>query len=354
MSIQSEITRIQTAVTDITTAIEDNGGDVSAVAHIDDLSSAVATIPTTTAGGFTGHVDAEGLAAIGWTADDIAYYQSQVWWNEVDDAIYIVSQYDKRCYDDYADGNVEIADIATDWPYVSHLPKIDLSGVAVLDGIFQNMRNLFAVPALDTSDATSAENLFAGCDNLVIVPPQDFTSCTTLVGAFSGCSSIEQLEFSDMPALTSLEMTFEGCSSMQRVTFGATPSLTNLVTTFYYCSSLKYIGEIDCTNVTDTTDAFVGCYALEWCYIKNIGVTFQLEDAKLLNGFSYNFIMFYAQSVTGAPYAGLPQNPMEQYQSNQPLVGNVNTTPGTRPNTDFVDFFAVIEFAEKGWGLPAI
>ena len=43
--------------------------------------------------GFTGHADVEGLKAIGWTDEDIEYYQTHgVNWNEEDDVYHKVPQ----------------------------------------------------------------------------------------------------------------------------------------------------------------------------------------------------------------------------------------------------------------------
>ena len=49
--------------------------------------------------GWTGHADVEGLKAIGWDDEDIAYYQKHgVNWNEEDDEYHKVSDDNKALY----------------------------------------------------------------------------------------------------------------------------------------------------------------------------------------------------------------------------------------------------------------
>ena len=66
----------------IKAAIEAKG-----VADVGDVLSTYAEkIASISSGGWTGHADEAGLKAIGWTDDDIAYYQKYgVNWNEEDD-----------------------------------------------------------------------------------------------------------------------------------------------------------------------------------------------------------------------------------------------------------------------------
>lgn len=338
----------------IAQAIVNKGGTVADTDEFRDYATRIGDLPS---GGFTGHVDAEGLAEIGWNETDIAYYQERVWWNEADDKIYIVSQYDKRCYAAYTNGTITAADIRTDWSYVTHLPKVDLSGVTNLDGYFMAMTNLFAIPALDTSDATSAEQLFRGCTNLAVVPMLDFTNVTSLTSAFRSCVSLIRMEFGDMPALTSLSDALRMCYALQTVTFGTTPNLTDLSATFSACYSLKYIGELDCTNVTDTADAFDNCYALEWCYLKNIGVTFSLFDAKLINGYTLNYIVYYAQTFdrTAADFVSptmqFPVALMSAYQDSTLWLGNCNSSDNHYYglDSDWIDVVTIMVMSEKGW-----
>ena len=48
---------------------------------------------------WTGHADAEGLRAIGWTDEDIAYYQTNgVNWNAEDDEYHKVSNRNKELF----------------------------------------------------------------------------------------------------------------------------------------------------------------------------------------------------------------------------------------------------------------
>ena len=74
---------------------------------------------------WTGHADAEGLKAIGWTDEDIAYYQANgVNWNEEDDEYHKVTDDNKALY-----GVLTANNISTYKDRIVYLPKIDTSSV---------------------------------------------------------------------------------------------------------------------------------------------------------------------------------------------------------------------------------
>ena len=111
---------------------------------------------------WTGHADAEGLKAIGWTDEDIAYYQENgVNWNEEDDELHKVSDDNKALYRVLTASN-----ISTYRERIVYLPKIDTSGRTSMSRMFQNCYSLTAIPMLDTSNVTSMSNMFYYCYSL--------------------------------------------------------------------------------------------------------------------------------------------------------------------------------------------
>ena len=86
---------------------------------------------------WTGHADAEGLKAIGWTDEDIAYYQANgVNWNEEDDQYHLVSDDNKALY-----GVLTADNISTYKDRIVYLPKIDTSSVtSIIVLIFISIR----------------------------------------------------------------------------------------------------------------------------------------------------------------------------------------------------------------------
>lgn len=111
---------------------------------------------------WTGHADAEGLRAIGWTDEDIAYYQENgVNWNEEDDEYHKVSDDNKALY-----GVLTANNISTYNDRIVYLPKIDTSGIANMDRMFQNCDALISIPMLDTSKVTNMSSMFKKCGSL--------------------------------------------------------------------------------------------------------------------------------------------------------------------------------------------
>ena len=111
---------------------------------------------------WTGHADAEGLKAIGWTDEDIAYYQEHgVNWNEEDDEYHKVTDDNKALY-----GVLTADNISSYKDRIVYLPKIDTSGVTKMDNMFYYCYSLVSIPQLDTSNVTSMSNMFYYCYSL--------------------------------------------------------------------------------------------------------------------------------------------------------------------------------------------
>ena len=111
---------------------------------------------------WTGHADAEGLKAIGWTAEDIAYYQANgVNWNEEDDEFHKVSDDNKALY-----GVLTANNISSYRERIVYLPKIDTSAKTSLGYMFNNCYSLTAIPQLDTTNVTSMSSMFLYCYSL--------------------------------------------------------------------------------------------------------------------------------------------------------------------------------------------
>lgn len=111
---------------------------------------------------WTGHADAEGLKAIGWTDEDIAYYQENgVNWNAEDDEYHKVTDDNKALY-----GVLTAINISTYKDRIVYLPKIDTSGVTDMSNKFRGCSSLVSIPQLDTSKVTNMSNMFSSCSSL--------------------------------------------------------------------------------------------------------------------------------------------------------------------------------------------
>ena len=135
---------------------------------------------------WTGHADAEGLKAIGWTDEDIAYYQANgVNWNEEDDEYHKVTDDNKALY-----GVLTANNISTYKDRIVYLPKIDTSGKKSMYQMFGACYSLVAIPQLDTSSVTNMDNMFYNCYSLVSIPQLDTSKVTGMTYMFGGCYSL--------------------------------------------------------------------------------------------------------------------------------------------------------------------
>lgn len=263
---------------------------------------------------YTGHADAEGLRAIGWTDEDIAYYQENgVNWNEEDDQYHLVSDDNKALY-----GVLTASNISTYKDRIVYLPKIDTSGVTSMNNMFNSCYSLIAIPMLDTSNVTSMQNTFAKCYSLVIIPLLDTAKVASMVSLFDSCYSltyipklnvsrvhysqkmfnfcsslkyIPKLEFSDIWE-ESYSM-FENCRSLKKVDISGVGYTYVVSSMFSNCYSLTTI-ELDFYNALEEGNeykVFSNCYSLTHAYLKNIALPYDLSSAKLLTKSSLLYLI---------------------------------------------------------------
>lgn len=254
---------------------------------------------------WTGHADAEGLRAIGWTDEDIAYYQANgVNWNEEDDEYHKVTEDNKALY-----GVLTADNISTYKDRIVYLPKIDTSGKTSMRQMFQYCYSLVAIPLLDTSGVTSMESLFNGCYSLVSVPQLDTSKNERFYGMFRSCYSLvsaPQLDTSK--AIDSLQNMFYNCYSL--VSAPIFSLLDDSVSSiFNMCYSLKVIPFLDFSNITSiTNDLFGSCNSLTYIKIKNLGSNIKIHSSSLLSKDSLLYIInneaaTSAITITLAAYA---------------------------------------------------
>ena len=113
-------------------------------------------------GGWTGHADVEGLKAIGWDDEDIAYYQKYgVNWNAEDDEYHKVSDDNKALY-----GVLTVDNIQDYKDRIVYLPKIDTSGRTSMNSMFTFCYSLVSIPQLDTSKVANMDKMFNFCYSL--------------------------------------------------------------------------------------------------------------------------------------------------------------------------------------------
>ena len=208
--------------------------------------------------GWTGHADVEGLKAIGWTDDDIAYYQEHgVNWNEEDDPYHLVPEDNKALY-----GIINIDNIQDYKDILVYLPKIDTSGKTDMSQMFYNLCSMVAVPLIDTASATNMSKMFYNCRSLVSVPLFDTSSVTSMVYMFYNCWSLVSVPLFNTHSVTSMTYMFQYCYSLVSVPLFNTSSVTSMGYMFESCYSLVSVPLFNTHSVTSMIYMFHNCRSL--------------------------------------------------------------------------------------------
>lgn len=263
-----------------------------------DFASEIASIESGGGNGWTGHADAEGLRAIGWTDEDIAYYQENgVDWNEEDDHLHLVSDDNKALY-----GVLTADNISTYKDRIVYLPKIDISNRTSAFNLFKDCYYLVAIPALDWTNIGSLYTTFENCVSLKSVAPivapnvyqmyRVFYQCSSLrkvklninasmeAGyAFYKCSSLESITSDGALRLKLASNTFSFCGNLRRIPQLDTSALTGFNHMFYFCSALSTIQLLDVSSATTLTSTFDNCCNLSNVYIRGLKVSCSCNNA---------------------------------------------------------------------------
>ena len=237
--------------------------------------------------GWTGHADVEGLKAIGWTDEDIAYYQENgVNWNAENDEYHKVTDDNKALY-----GVLTANNISTYKERIVYLPKIDTSAKTSMYTMFSNCYSLVSIPHLDTSKATNMNKMFSGCSSLTSIPHLDTSSATSMDSMFSSCYSLVSIPPLDTSKVASMVGMFNSCSSLTSIPHLDTSSATSMDSMFYNCYSLVSIPHLDTSSATSMGSMLGSCRSLITANLKNSSMAFQLNNSALLSKESLLYII---------------------------------------------------------------
>jgi len=282
----------------IKAAIEAKG-----VADVGDVLSAYPDkIASISSGGWTGHADEAGLKAIGWTDDDIAYYQKHgVNWNEEDDKYHLVPEDNKALYGVINIDNIEnYKDILVYMPKIDtssvtnmskmfydcyslvSVPLFDTSSVTTMGSMFYNCYSLVSVPLFNTSSVTGMYNMFYNCYSLVSVPLFNTSSVTNMSMMFQGCYSLVSVPLFNTSSVTDMSMMFQGCYSLVSVPLFNTSSVIEMGSMFYNCYSLVSVPLFNTSSVTIMSSMFYKCTSLVYCNLKNLKLYVGISETSLL------------------------------------------------------------------------
>ena len=224
---------------------------------------------------YTGHYDAEGLAQIGWTEEDIKYYQDNaVCWNEEQD-------------DDFKLTNAEIEGTVTksetrflkksstlssvkSYPSLIALPLININATTDWSQMFRECPNLLTIPLFNTSNVTVMENMFTGCFNLTKIPLINTGNVTHTKNMFNTCYNLKEVPLLNMRNVTNANNMFAYCYSLHYIPQFDTSNLVYMTSMFMNCVSLTAIPVLNTSKVEGMQNAFSSCYNLSKKSLDNI------------------------------------------------------------------------------------
>ena len=218
VAIPNEEKTIEITENGTTEVVADNGFLNKVIVNTNVTSGGGGDTPTPTPTptprpSWTGHADAEGLRAIGWTDEDIAYYQENgVNWNAEDDEYHKVTDDNKALY-----GVLTANNISTYRDRIVYLPKIDTSGKTNMYSMFNGCYSLISIPQLDTAKVTNMNKMFSNCNSLVSIPQLDTSNVTSMGSMFFGCYSLVSIPQLDTANVTSVSSMFHNCNSLTHV-----------------------------------------------------------------------------------------------------------------------------------------
>ena len=197
---------------------------------------------------FTGSYDRDGLKQIGWTEEEIDYYnQYGVQWNVSENNYYKLTESELIGNDNQDTRYLpKISEKKYfNFHYYYHLiamPLLDISIRTDLNLMFGECYSLTTIPQLDTSNATDMSYMFGNCHSLTTIPKLDTSNVTNISGMFKGCTSLTTVPQLDTSNATDMSYMFQTCNSLTTIPQLDTSNVTNTRDTLYYLTSLENFG----------------------------------------------------------------------------------------------------------------
>jgi hypothetical protein len=311
-------------LTDVADAIREKKGTTDKI-NPQDFSDEIKSIKTSTSSSmWTGHVDVEGLKAIGWDDEDIAYFQEHgVNWMEEYDEYYKVSEDNKALY-----GVLNWANLSEYKDRIVYLPKIDAGGATNWESKFKGYEKMKAMPLLLNSDNIKRGNVaFVDCVSLLYLPPLDWSKSSGISGLAQSCGLIRHIPPLNIVSSNTLGYTFSSCRNLQHIDITTSSLLTNASYLFYVCTSLELVtGDLDVSNVSDFRYFMYGCN----CLLSVIPVL-DLGRATNVSGFAAN-----CNSLRDIKIKNLPISiafSQSLYLSKESVLFMINNEAATSPIT---------------------
>ena len=241
---------------------------------------------------FTGHYDIDGLKTIGWTDEEINYYQQNgVRWNESEDSYFILTE-DELSGDESSSTRFlpKSSTITKFNNYYSMIaiPLLNTVSITNISGMFNYCYSLITIPLLNTASVTNMSNMFNYCHSLTAIPLLDTSKVINMSYMFNCCYSLKTIPLLNTASVTNMSNMFKNCYSLTTIPLLNTASVTNMNNMFNYCHSLKTIPLLDTSNVTSIAGMFQNCYSL---------TTIPLLDTSKITNMSNMFNCCYSLKI---------------------------------------------------------
>ena len=220
----------------------------------------------------TGSYDVDGLKALGWDDDSIAYYVYNESHIPDQDSSYIVTDGNKALYSVVNSSNISTYASNTNFIYC---PRIDTTGMTSMLSMFRECKYLKSIPVINTSSVTDMTQMFSNCYSLQIIPLLNTSSVTDMRFMFSSCRLLQTIPRLDTSKVTHMGSMFSGCYKLRYIPALDTSKVTYTGYMFDHCYSLQTIEQLDMSNVIDDVNANYADYMFEGCrclsYIRLVG-----------------------------------------------------------------------------------
>ena len=223
---------------------------------------------------WTGHADVEGLKAIGWTDEDIDFYQNHgVNWNKEDDEYHKITDDNKALY-----GVLTVDNIQEYKDRIVYLPKIDMSKKLYIGSLFLGCKKMIAIPYLDFSNTIRMGDTFKDCHSLVCIPYLNTSKTTHMTSLLKNCYSLVYIEGIDTNSATDTYQLFDSCYSLINVPSLELQNTTDVAYMFNLCVSLQTIG----TMSLPSSGTVSYCYSLKKCFFRDIRASVDFRRSPIL------------------------------------------------------------------------
>ena len=210
---------------------------------------------------YDGSFDEDGLRAIGWTDEDIAYFEEAnphfAWQNDQ----YKVSEENKALYllDD------PNPDTYKNNPNITFVPKKNMEKYFAKVRGFDYMGYIKGIPLFNTSNVKNCRMMFEGCRSLTTIPLLDTSKVTDMLVMFNACISLINIPQINTSSVTDISGMFQNCSRLTNIPLLNTSNVTAAGSLFQGCSALNTVPSINLSKITDprkVKNIFGGCTSL--------------------------------------------------------------------------------------------